>query len=271
MRSAFLIGALCISSAFASNGSERTPVAPHQSVDQRFSALRHNDMRAFLRTMLSDEQVADLSSKWDAQRSQTPNEHETAQFAQTMQMLTAPGAEDTLMAMLKPQLEEMRPQMQMMVGMFSGMISSGIQQDEDLTSEQKDKAAKLVSAVGTFLSENDLTDEKSAKKAVAVVCATARRLNLNTMGEVLALDFGQALRTGDVVMAGVKELFTVYGIHFDDWIDHVKTETISQSGDKATVRVHYEIFGVKDSVDEELVRMGARWISTKTAEAFSGK
>jgi len=270
MRSAFLVGALCLSSAFAYEASERMALAPHQSVEQRFNALRHNDTRAFLRTMFSDDQVAELSSKWDDQRRETPNEAESAQFAQTMQMLTASGAEATLMGMVKPQLDEMRPQVQMMVGMFSGMISSSIQADENLSSDEKKKAARLVQAFGDFLSENDLTSEESAKEAIAVVCSTARKLGLNTLKDVQSMDFGQALRKADILMAGMKNLFNVYGINFDEWIDSVNIETISENGDKATVRVHYEVFGIKDSVDEELVRKGARWISTKAEDALSG-
>jgi len=271
MRVAFLVGAFCLSSALASASNERLALAPHQSVEQRFNALRHNDTRAFLRTMFTDEQMKDLSNKWDERRGQTPSQEETEQYAATMQMITAPGAETMLMMMVKPQLDEMRPQVQMMVGMFSGMISTGIQKDEDLTSEEKQKAARLVQAVSKFLTGNDLTDEDSAKEAVAVVCETARKLNLPTMKQVEAMNFGQALRKADVLMAGLKELFNVYGIDFDDWIDNIRVETIAENGDKATVRVHYKVFGISDSVDEELVRAGARWITTKTEDVLSGK
>ena len=186
-------------------------------------------------------------------------------------MLTAQGAENTLMSMLKPQLDEMRPQMQMMVGMFSGMLSSGIQQDENLSSEQKRKAGKLVQAIGNFLSENDLTDERNARKAVGVVCTTARKLNINSIEQFQAMNFNQMLGKADIALAGAKDLFSIYGMDFDQWIDGLEVQTVSQDGDTAVVRVSYEIFGVKDTVDEELVRRGSRWISTKTEQALLGR
>jgi len=270
MRKAFLISALCIAPAVVAGGSESMAPAPHESVQQRFDAIRRNNTRAFLSTMLSDEQIENMSAQWDEMRREKPSSDESVQFKQTMAMLTAPGSEDVLMAMVKPQLDEMRAQMPMMIGMFSGMIQAGVQQDENLSAEEKRKATKVLQAVSNFLSENDLTDEKSAEKAIGVLCSTARKLNVTSIEDLQRLNFDQVMRKADIVLAGTKSLFRVYGVNFDDWIDDIELETVTQNGDKATVRVHYEVFGIKDSVDEQLVRKGRRWISVKAAEALSG-
>ena len=269
MRKAFMISALCIAPVVVAGASESMAPAPHESVKQRFDAIRRNNTRAFLATMLTNEQLDSMSSAWDEMRRETPSAEESAQFATTMAMLTAPGAEDQLFAMVQPQLEEMRAQLPMMIGMFSGMIQSGIQQDENLSDEEKRKASKILQAVTNFLSENDLSDEGSAKQAIGILCGTARKLNVTSIEDLQALSFDQVMRKSDILLAGVKNLFKVYGVDFDRWIDNMEMETISQDGNTATVRVHYEIFGVKDSVDEELVRKGSRWISTKAAEALS--
>ena len=274
MRKAFLISALCFAPAaapaIAAGVSETLAPAPHVSVKQRFDAIRRNDTRSFLRTMLSAEQLDNMSAQWDAVRREKVSGDESAQFRPTMAMLTAPGAEDVLMAMVRPQLAEMRQQMPMFVGMFGGMLQAGIQQDENMSADEKRKAGKAVQAISTFLSENDLADEASAEKAVGIVCSTARRLNLSTLEEAQRLNFNQLLQKSDILIGGLKELFRVYGVDFDSWIDNVKTETVTQTADKATVRVHYEIFGIKDSVDEELVRQGRNWVSVKVAEALAG-
>lgn len=270
MRRALLLTALCLTPAVVAGTGETMAPKPHEAVQQRFDAIRRNNTRAFLATMFSQEQIRDMGAAWDEMRREEPNEAEAAQFAQTMAMLTAPGAEDQLFAMVQPQLAEMRQQMPMMIGMFGGMIQAGIQQDENLTDEEKRKAAKVMQAVTNFLTENDLSDENSAKKAIGILCGTARKLNVKTMQDLQRLNFDGAMGKADILLAGIKDLFRVYGVDFDQWIDDVETETITQDGDTATVRVHYTVFGITDSVDEELVRQGRSWISVKVAEALAG-
>ena len=125
MRKAFLVSALCVAPAVVAVAGETMAPKPHESVQQRFDAIRRNNTRAFLATMFSQEQIQDMSAAWDEMRAETPDAAEAAQFAQTMAMLTAPGAEDQLFAMVQPQLAEMRQQMPMMIGMFGGMIQAG--------------------------------------------------------------------------------------------------------------------------------------------------
>lgn len=270
MRKAILISALCLSPvAVAAVGEHRAP-KPHESVQQRFDAIRRNNTQAFLGTMLSDDQMDNMSAQWDEMRREPVDPEENAKFEQAMAMLTAPGAEENLMTMVRPQLAEMKAQMPMMIGMFGGMIEMGIQQDENLSAEEKAKATKVMKAVTNFLSTNNLADEASAEKAIGVVCGTARKLNLSSLDDVQKLNFDQLMNKADIVLAGLKNLFRIYGVDFDQWIDQIEVETISESGNNATVRVHYEIFGMRDSVDEELVMRNHRWVSTKVEEAIEG-
>ena len=263
MQKALLISCLCAAPAFALAPAETKMPAPHESMATRFDALRRNNLRALLHASISPAEMDVLRKEWDKNRRQPVDAAEAAQFEMVMGMLTGPNAEEELMVMLTPKLEELRPQMSMMIGMFSGMVGGAIEQDQSLSTTEKQQASKMVAAIGQFLSENDITDERSARRAVSVVCTTARRLKLNSMKDLQSLSFDQALAKGDVLLKGTKDLFNVYGISFDEWIDSLEFETLSQSGNSATVKVSYEIFGMRDSFEHELAREGRRWVDAE--------
>lgn len=250
-------------------GETRVNLTPHETVLSTVQALRSNDTEALVRSLLTDEQWREARADWDQQRKGPVDPAEAQAFEETMSRLTAPGAEEELMKEIEPALAEMRPQMTMMVGMFSGMGQAILAENDALAPAEKQKAARLLDAVGRTLLTNDLTDAGAARKAVGIVCKAARDLKVKTLAEVQALGFEGVLAKGDVVLRATKEVLAVYGISLDDWLATFKAETIQQEGDTATVRVHFEILGVSDSTDYEMVKVGGRWVQKEAAEASS--
>ncbi len=252
---------LCLASAatFALNSADRA-VTPDRAIVAGVEAIRKNNLKAFLDATFSREQMREMEKAWNTKRKEPADPAEDAQFAEMMQMLTAPGAEKQLMAMVEPKLEEMRPQMGMLVGMMSGMAQAGVDQSADLSSEEKKQVQEVLGGFVKALQDNDLTSSDLARKAIGIVCKTARRLKLDSMADVRALDFRHAVAKGDILLRGTKEVVAVYGFSVDTWLDSVKAETIKEDGDEAVVRVNYEMFGVQQTVDTEMVRVDGRWI-----------
>jgi hypothetical protein len=245
-------------------GSDR--LAPHESLMATVQAARHNDVKGLLESVLTDDQVDEMRQEWDRQRAEPLDPAEEMQFQMVMAMLTAPGAEDDLMAMLEPKLEEMRPQVAMMVGMFSGLAGAALEQGGTLDSAEQEQAAEILERIAQHFLENDVTDVESARQAVAIVCKMARGLELTTLREVQELSFDDLLRKGDVVMGGVKGVLAVYGLTVDGWLDSFRAETLSVSGDTALVQVEYEILGVKASEEVEMVFADGRWVRREVVE-----
>jgi hypothetical protein len=266
MKNLFLLVPLCAASVAATADSIATGPKPHESILTSVRAVRNNDLGAVLQAVLTDDQLAEMEAEWNQQRKQPVDPQESAQFQMVMTMLTAPGAEDMLMAQVEPKLAEMRPQVAMMVGMFSGLLQASLEQDQTLQPAEKDRAAKVIEAIGQVLLENDITSSQNAKHAIDILCRSARSSKIMSMQEVNKLSFDQLIDKGDIFLKGTKDMLAVYGLDTNEWLDTVEAETVSVDGDHAVVRITYEVLGVEETFDAEMVRVDDRWIRKEAAE-----
>ena len=61
-------------------------------------------------------------------------------------------------------------------------------------------------------------------------------------------------------------MLAIYGLAIDGWLDSVRAETVSVSGETALVLVEYEILGVKASEEVEMVLADGRWVRREVVE-----
>jgi len=261
--------ALALSTALllAACGNGSAQATPDGAVMQWVAALRKDDLGALMKSATTDAEFTKMSSDWSSNVSQPPSDEQRAQFAMTMTMLTAPDAESALMLKVEPELEKMKPQVETMLGILEGTASSAMAQSGKLTPQQQEQGQAAVSALVETLRKNDITDPGRARKAVGIVCKTARSLELKTLEDVQKLSFERALERGGVVLAGVKDLLDVYGFSVDGVLSSIKARTVAQNGDKATVEVSYKLMGVERTQQTEMVRVGGRWVVQREAEA----
>lgn len=242
-------------------------LAPHETVEQSAAALRNNDIKGFLKLTLPEDKYADMRDQW-AQKKQEPIKPEEKQeYEAMMERLTKDGAEEELMAEIKPQLEQMRQQMPMYVGMFQGIAQSAIAQSEDMTETQREQAQSALSAVTGWAQRTDLASPDLAEQAISVICDTARDLDLPTLEDVRALDFDEMLGKSGQLASGLKEALAVYDLNVDELLDSVEAETVSQDGDTATVRTTFQFLDTDQAVDGQLVKVNDRWVSREAMDA----
>lgn len=242
-------------------------LAPHEIVEQGAAALRDNNIQGFLELTLPEAKYAEMRDQW-AQRKQEPLEpEEKEEYEAMMDRLTRDGAEDELLAEVRPQLEQMRPQMAMYVGMFQGIAQSAIAQSEDMTDTQREQAQSALTAVTAWAQRTDLASPELAEQAISVVCDTARKIDLPTLEDVRALEFDEMLDKAGVMVAGLKETLAVYELNVNQLLDSVEAETVSQDGDTATVRTNFQFLDTEQTVDGQLVRVDGRWVSKEAMEA----
>jgi len=266
MKNLILLVPLCAASIAATGDNTSTGPQPHESILASVRAVRNNDLGAVLGTVLTDDQIAEMETEWNQQRKQPVDPQENAQFQMVMTMLTAPGAEDMLMAQVEPKLAEMRPQMAMMVGMFSGLVQSSLAQDQTLQPAEKERAGQVIEAIGQVLLENDITSSQNARKAIDILCQSARSSKIMSMHDVNKLSFDQLVDKGDIYLKGIKRMLAVYGLDMNEWLDSVEAKTIRVDGDQAVVRVSYEVLGIEETFDAEMIRVDGRWIRKEAAE-----
>lgn len=260
-----LFAAPLLLAAVPANGGDTPALTPHESVEAGIHAMRNNKLHSFLLHTFGDSAVAEMRTGWNKERQKKAGATESAEFTEFINKLTAPGAEQALMEEFRPQLDEMRPQMTMMVGMFSGLIGAALQEDENLSTEEKRNATQMMDALSRHLMTHDLCDPRSAEKAIGILCRSARKLKLESLQQVHDLTFEALLGKGDIALGALKDIFEIYGFSMDRWLDSVKAETVRTSGSKATVKVSYEFLGIKQSMNAEMVRIGKRWLREEAA------
>ena len=245
---------------------------PDAAVTAAVKALRDNNLSGLFAASLPPGEYAKLKTDWNKDVNAEPiTEEDRKQFTETMTKLTAPGAEDKLFAEIKPQLDEFdkqQAQIPMMIAMGQGFAQSAIQQSKDLTDAQKQQVTQLLDATAKWAQTTKFTDPALVKNAIAVICKTARDLNLKSIEEARALSYDQAMQKAGIVLGGVKQVFAVYGLNADKALDSVKVQTVSANGDTAKVKISYTAFDTPFSTESDLVRVDGKWYGKDAIEKW---
>jgi len=238
-------------------------ITPEASVAAAVKALRDNNLGALFAASLPAGEYAKFKADWNKDINSEPvTEEDRKQFTETMNKLTAPGAEDKMFAEIKPQLDEFdkqQAQLPMMIAMGQGFAQSAIQQNKDLNDAQKQQISQLLDATAKWAQTTKFTDAALVKSAIAVICKTARDLNLKSVDEARALTYEQGMQKAGIVLGGVKQVLAVYGLNMDKALDSVKVQTVATTGDTAKVKISYTAFDTPFSTESELVRVDGKW------------
>lgn len=258
-------------------GSSADPVeataAPDAAVKAAATALRQNDIAQFVKLVLPEARYNEAKAKFEARERTALEAGEEAEFSEMMAKLTASDAETALMAELEPHLArfeaEMAPQMPMMIGMGRGIAVQGIQQNADMSEDQKRQATQLVDAMGNWLSGVKLADRELAKQAIAKTVAAARKLDLKSLEQVNALSFDQAMDKAGIAFGGLKDVLAVYGFDVNAALESTQVEVLKSEADAARVKVSYTLLGSAITSEQDMVREGGRWYGKDTMKALS--
>jgi hypothetical protein len=249
--------------ASASSTPAAAATDPAGAIERAAADMRAGDLLAVMRNALPPEHFERMRGEWRARSAEPLDEEERQKFAETMSKLTAPDAEAQLYAELEPHLammeSEMAAQLPLMVGMGRGFAMQSLQQSEQLTADQKKQAGELIDAVATWLQTARFFDRDLARQAIARTVATARALDLQTLDQLHALEFEQAMQKGGIALRGTMDVLGLYGLKLDDTLASVNAKVLSQTDDTARVEVGYSVFGKPLSFEAEMVEIDGRW------------
>ena len=266
MKKTLALASACLLAVTPLAGPGKGPLSPDETITEIVRTLRHDDLQGLMEVTAGEVMVADLSRQWELQRTKQPSERDRREFAKAIAFVTAPGAEERIMELVRPKLDEMRPQWKMTSSMIIGMAQSTLEMDPNLDPVEKEQARKLVGALAQVVQTTDFMDEELAEKAVAIFCRAARRMNLKSIDDVQAIDFAQLMGKGGMVYGSLKEILQVYGMDVNGFLDSVRAETVYEAGDKAKVKVSYVVLGQRLNTEAELVRVEGRWMAKDSVE-----
>lgn len=250
--------------------------SPTAAVASNIRNLRENNYKALVEASVPPQYLAQLRAEWQAKLDAKPiTDADRAEFKSNLERLTAADAEQKLWAELEPQLDKFRKeaamQMPMMVGIGRGILASALQQSEDLNEAQKQQAVKGVDAFAHWVETAPFTDAALAQRSIAVLCRTARTLELQSLDQVRAMDFDQVLGKAGVAAAGLKQIFDIYGFSIDQALDGARAELLSEQGNQATVKVSYTLFDTPLDFQSELELFEGRWYDRKSLDKMREK
>jgi hypothetical protein len=250
------------------------PSTPDGAVSASVAALRANNVGALLNNVLPAAELAKLKADWNKDINKDPvTDEDRKQFTDTMTKLTAPDAEAKMYAEIEPQLKDFdaktAQQMPMMIAMGQGFAQSAIQQSKDLNDSQKQQAQAMVDATAKWAQTVKFTDPALVKSAIAAITKAARDLNLKSIDEARALSYDQAMQRAGVVLAGVKQVFAVYGLNMDKALESIKVETAATTGDTAKVKISYTAFDQPFSTESDLVKVDGKWYGKQAIEQWN--
>lgn len=269
--------------ALAACNRNREPVAPpattpEGAVRAALVLTRNGDFDGLMRSTLPDADYKAWRAEWERARAKQPppTPQQRAQFAQMMQKLTEPGAEDKLYKQLQPQLADLRAHrtqnLPMLIGILQAAGNNVVANAGGLSAAQKQQATEAVQALADWAQQHaDFADEAKAKEAIAVVCDTARKLDLKTLDQARALNYEQTMAGYRAAWDGLKRLLKVYGLDLDASFDQAKLETLGNDGSHARVRETFTLAGKAIVSKIDLVMQNGHWYDADRLAAWRAK
>ncbi len=250
------------------SGCSREPVAPGDpvaAVEELAEAIRDNDLVRYSKLSLPPNLHTQMEQRWAAELAQAPKltEVKRKNHAHYMQQMIEPGAEAKLFRSYENKLKkfqgEINSQWPMMRGTIQIFVSTAIQANEDLTPAERDHMKAIGQAILKWLKPSMFGDKEKAREAIAVICQTARAVNLPQAEQMHRLSMIGSLEKGGIALKGLKDFGRIYGADIDESLDNMEAKLVDSSGNDATVEIHYVLLDQDISFEIEMTRIDERW------------
>ncbi|MBN8728419.1 MAG: hypothetical protein J0H15_12055 [Xanthomonadales bacterium] len=244
---------------------------PDGAILRSAQLLKNDDIQGLIRHAMPPADYERTRAEWTRDVNSTPVTDEDRQkFAETMQKLTAPGAEEALFAEIEPQLRafdaEYQQQMPMYVAMGTGWLQGMVQESKDLSPEARQQAIAAIAAMGEWVRKTRFTDPASVKQIIAILVRAAREVDVHTLEQARALGFEQSVDKMRITVRALKDALAVYGLSVDRTLESVKAEALSNDGNTAKVLVSYTLFDTPLTGEMEMVNVDGRWYDKDTID-----
>ena len=248
--------------------------SPDGALMASIAALKAGDFDSLMKNSLPPAEFAKIKADWNKDQDPITDE-ERQKFADTIGKLTAPDAEQKIFAEIEPQLTafdaQYQQQIPMYVAMGSGWLQGMVQQNKDMSEESKQQALAAINALGAWVTKTRFTDPAKVKQVIAIVVKAARDLNLKSLDEARALSYEQGMQKGKAAFAAFKDALNVYGFSFDQTLDSIKPEVVSNDGKTAKIKMSYTLLGTPLTGEADMVNVDGRWYGKDTIEKIQEK
>lgn len=231
------------------------------------------DFDGLMRNRLPPAAFERWRQEWDKQHAHPvpASVAQQQQFANIMQLLTEPGAEDKLARRLQPTLTRLRRKdkaMPILGGILEAAGKQMIANAPQLGSAQRKLVAQAFDAWIAWANTVDFGDPKKAGKVIDIACATARKLHVQTLAQWRALDYATTMRDYGIIWNGLESALNVYGLDLAKALNDAKVDSTSQGGNRATVKLDISFAGKQLTAQWPMVQQQGHWYDEALLEAW---
>lgn len=247
---------------------------PEKAVATSLRLTAMGDFDGLMKNRLPPADYAQWRAEWGkahalAEPATTTREQ---QFAQIMRMLTEPDAEAKLARRLQPELAKLRGGKDESMPIASGILEAAgkemIAASPQLGPTQKALATQGLGALIAWAKTSDFSDPRKARKAIALVCATARQLHVQTLEQWRALDYAQTMHNYAVVWNGLEDLLNLYGLDLANSLITANVSTVANDGAHATVKLDMTLAGQPLTGEWPMLMQAGHWYDAALLEAW---
>ena len=247
---------------------------PEAAVATSLRLTATGDFDGLMKNRLPPAAYTQWRSEWDAAHARpgAASATQDQQFAQIMQMLTEPGAEAKLAKRLQPELVKLRGGKDETLPIASGILEAAGKQiiaaSPQLGPTQKTMATQGLDALIAWAKATDFSDAKKAKKAIDLVCATARQLHVQTLAQWRAQDYAQTMRSYGILWNGLEGLLNIYGLDLANSLETADVSGTANDGTHATIKLDMKLAGRPLSGEWPMVKQAGHWYDAALLEAW---
>ncbi|MGH8190947.1 MAG: hypothetical protein ACREP2_05825 [Rhodanobacteraceae bacterium] len=248
-------------------------VTPTKAVATNLRLTAAGDFDGLMRNRLPAADYAAWRAQWDKQHAHAvpASVAEQDQFRKVMQMLTEPGAEDKLAKRLKPELARLHGKggdMPILAGIVDAAGKQMIVESPQLGAAQRTLATQALDAVIAWARSVDFSDPSKARKAIDLVCATARQLHVQTLDQWRALDYAATMADYGIIWNALEKLLDLYGLDLTRALNQAKVASTGHGDNRATVRLDLNLAGKSLTAEWPMVKQDNHWYDEALLEAW---
>lgn len=248
-------------------------MTPEKALTTSLRLLAAGNFDALMRNRLPPAQYSEWRTDWQRERSDAvPTTAAQQQFAAVMAMLTAPDAEAKLLARAKPELARLHdskaPALPILIGIMQASGKSLIDASPQLAPAQRNLSVQALNALAEWTKTADFGNERHAKKAIALACATARALKVQTLAQWQALDYATAMKDYGAIWVALENALSQYGLDLSGSLDDAKVTTLTNDGTHAMVKVDLKLAGQTLTAQWAMQKQDGHWYDVALLDAW---
>lgn len=241
--------------------ADPVPTLPAQAVAQLAADLRRNDLAAYARHAVPPQLHARLETAWREGRTVWPLTELPLddRFPGFIAALAAQDAERTLVATYRRQFAGADKELHSAaktVGLFAIQY---VRSEAAYSETERDHHAQLIAAMSAWAQQAPLGDSARARAAIPQLVSAARATGLAAPDAFARAGMDRSLRRLGPFVQRLKQVVNGYGLDLDAALASVQATLAEQTGDKARVRVRYQLAGEPVDAYVLVERRDGRW------------